>query len=379
MASKPRFLLTFLAWSSGLSGGDRHLLEVAARWREQVDIEVLAPPKSAATIGSFLGDVPMHPLGSGLPGDTAGAALALEYARRAFLTSVRRPPVADVVLAASHFIPDAAALAKLVRRGALGVGYVYHLMAGRASRGPRTLWSKGDERLGLAILRRFAEIIFVSNEPTAKALADRGFAPVHTAVGVDVGSFMRSTPQTLPPRAVFIGRMARTKGVTDTIEALARVRDAVPEASLVMVGIGPERETGVALAKRLGISDSVDWRGFVSEEEKRRILSESRVLLAPSYEEGWGIAVCEALASGVPVVAYRLAVLDELFDSAYLGAPPGDVAGLADLASRVLTDDALAERLSRSGPETAGAYDLARVAERELEVILERRARTRTG
>ena len=46
-AGRPRFLLTFLAWASGLSGGDRHLLEMGARWREHVDIEVLAPPQAS--------------------------------------------------------------------------------------------------------------------------------------------------------------------------------------------------------------------------------------------------------------------------------------------------------------------------------------------
>jgi glycosyltransferase involved in cell wall biosynthesis len=377
MSSKPRFLLTFLAWSSGLSGGDRHLLEVAARWREHVDVEVLAPRRAAETIRSFLDDVPMHMLGASPSGASAGPALALEYIRRAALVTLRRPPAADVVLAASHFTPDAVGLAKLVRGGALGVAYVYHLVAARSSLGARTLWSKTDERLGLGILHRFAELVFVSNSPTAKALADRGFAPVHTAVGVDISSFRRSVPPSIPPRVAFVGRMVHTKGVSDTIEAWARVSEAVPEARLVMVGVGPQRAAGQALAERLGVSNSVEWPGFVSEEDKRRILIESRLLLAPSYEEGWGISVCEAMASAVPVVAYRLPVLDELFDTAYLGAPPGDVGGLADLAVQVLTDDSLAETLSRTGPETAGAYDLARVADHELEIILERRARSR--
>jgi glycosyltransferase involved in cell wall biosynthesis len=80
--------------------------------------------------------------------------------------------------------------------------------------------------------------------------------------------------------------------------------------------------------------------------------------------------VCEALGSGVPVVAYRLPVLDELFGSTYLGAPPGDVAGLADLAVQVLTDDSLAATLSSSGRETAQQYDVGRVADQELESIL---------
>jgi glycosyltransferase involved in cell wall biosynthesis len=375
VTARPRFLLTFLAWAGGVSGGDRHLLDVAIRWRDHVDVAVLAPLQALATIRPFLGDVPSYELGSaGARKAGLGPTLALEYIRRAVTAAVRELPSADVVVAASHFIPDAAGLARLVSRGAFGVSYVYHLVADRRGLQPRTLWSKGDERLSLALLRRFAGVVFVSNQSTSAALAKRGFEPVHTAVGVDLSSFRQAVPGTLAPRAVFVGRMVHTKGVTDAIEAWAHVRRAVPDARLLMVGAGPEREPAAALAQRLGISDSVEWRGFVSEQEKRRILSESRLLLAPSYEEGWGISVCEALASSVPVVAYRLPVLDELFDSAYVSASPGDVGGLAEQAVRVLTDDVVAEALSRRGRETAQRYDVARVADRELDAILRRQA-----
>ena len=322
---------------------------------------------------SFLGDVPVHELGSAGPRQQAlGPLLALEYVRRSVGASLRALPAADVVVAASHFAPDAAALAALVRRGSLGVGYVYHLVANRQGLDPRTLWSKGDERAGLALLRRFAAVVFVSNKRTAAALASRGFDPVETRVGVDLRAFAPAAGAERGPKAAFVGRMVRTKGVTDAVEAWAWVRRAVPDARLVMVGAGPERESAEAAARRLGIADSVEWRGFVSEEEKRQVLRGSRLLMAPSYEEGWGISVCEALASGLPVVAYRLPVLDELFGSAYLGADPGDVAGLGALAVRVLTDDTLAAGLAQLGRETAARYDVNDVAEAELETILRR-------
>jgi glycosyltransferase involved in cell wall biosynthesis len=371
MSSRPRFLLSFLAWSSGLSGGDRHLLEVASRWREHVDVAVLAPPGARETIAPLIGDVPVRELGAEIG---AGPVLALEYVRRAVEVALRAGQRADVVVAASHFVADAAALSAFVRRGALGVAYVYHLVAQRRDFRLRTLWSKSDERVALALLRRRADIVFVSNNPTARTLRARGFAPVRTAVGIDLQSFGPSNLSLQPPRGLFIARMTRAKGPADAIDAWARVMGKVPDSRLVMVGAGPERERARERARQLGISDSVDWPGFVSEQEKRRILSESRVLLAPSYEEGWGIAVCEALASSLPVVAYRLPVLDELFDSAYLAADAGDVDGLARLTVRALTDDALAEELARRGRETAARYDVGRVAEQELDEIMRRLA-----
>ena len=372
-AAKPRFLLTFLAWTSGLSGGDRHLLEVAGRWREHVEVAVIAPPQAFETIRSFLGDVAAHELGSAAAGHAAlGPRLALEYVRRAVEASVRDLPTADVVVAASHFTPDAAGLARLVRRRTLGVAYVYHLIGGRSGLSPRTVWSKGDERLGLAVLRRFAGVVFVSNTPTSAALANRGFEPVHTALGLNLSALRQGSPESLPPHAAFVARMARTKGVTDAIKAWSLVLQAVPDARLRMVGTGPEREPAVAFAERLGISHSIEWCGFVAEPEKIRILRDSRLLLAPSYEEGWGMSVGEALASGVPVAAYRLPVLDELFGSAYLGATPGDVTRLAALAVRALTDDSFAAAHSRLGRQAAEQYDVDLVAEQELEVILSR-------
>jgi glycosyltransferase involved in cell wall biosynthesis len=335
---------------------------------------VLAPPESETIVREFLGDVPLNPLGAvGQRRGAAGPWLAAEYVRRAVAVAVRRAPVPDVVVAASHFLPDAAAVAALGRRGAFGVAYVYHLIAERPDRSVRTLWSKSDERIGLALLRRAAGVVFASNEPTSSALCARGFEPIPTTIGVDVDSFTLARPGELPPRGLFLARLARTKGVTDAVEVLARVRRRVPEARLVMVGTGPERAPATALAERIGIADAVEWRGFVSENEKRRILAQSRVLLAPSYEEGWGIAVCEALASGVPVVAYRHPVLDDVFGDAYLAASPGDVERLTELAVRVLTDSRYADERSQAGRVKAERYDVGRVAELELEAILQRR------
>lgn len=347
------------------------MLEVAARWSEHVDVEVLAPPEAESLLREFLGDVRIRTLGSASGRRAAGGlALALEYVRRATLVSLRASPEVDVAVAASHFVPDAAAVASLVRRGALGVSYVYHLLDERPGLAPRTLWSKADERTALALLRRSARVVFVSNSKTEAALARRGFATVRTAVGVEVASFPHVVPGRLAPTGAFIARMARTKGVRDAVEAWAHVRRRLPSAQLRMVGTGPEREGGMQLAEELGITEGIEWPGFVPEAEKRRVLGESRVFVAPSYEEGWGIAVCEALASGVPVVAYRHPVLDELFGGAYAAVNAGNIEALAEHVIRVLEDSAYADELSNGGREVARRYDVARVAEQELDTIL---------
>lgn len=375
--SRPRFLLTFLAWAGGLAGGDRHLLEVASFWKQSVDITVTAPPEAFATIRSFLGQVQMYPRGSaGARAASWGPFLALEYTRRALTAAVRPPAATDVVVAASHFSPDVAALSSLSRRGAVAVAYVYHLVADRERNDLRTLWSKADERISLGLLRRHADIVFVSNQATESALAQRGFTPVvRTDVGINLASLGEVPRRREPPPVVlFLARMVHSKGVHDIVKAWPHVRDAVPNARLVMAGDGPLREGAKREAERLRVADSIEWPGFVSEEEKRRLLGESSLYVAPSYEEGWGISVAEALATSLPVVGYGLPVLDELFPSAYLAVPCGDIKALAGAVVQGLNDPALVRSLAESGLAAVKHLDVARVAEFELEQILSYRS-----
>ena len=344
---------------------------MAARWRDEVDIHVAAPRSSEEVIRSFLGDAPFTALDGAIDsGPADGVRLAARYVRRAAVVEAR-PPRADIVVGASHFLPDAATVHAAARRGAHGVVYVYHLIAGRANRSPRTLWSKTDERLSLALLRKSAGTVFSSNSETAAMLRLRGFDPVHTDVGVDVPSFGRARPAGAPPVAVFVARLVPSKGLLDAIAAWPLVLARVPAARLVVAGTGPERAVAEARAAAEGVTDTIEWQGFISEVDKRALLAGARLLVAPSYEEGWGISVAEALASGLPVVAYRLPTLDELFGEAYEPVQPGDSDGLAKAIVRYLTDDDLANRASALGVARMARFDLAAIARTELDTILE--------
>jgi glycosyltransferase involved in cell wall biosynthesis len=356
-----------------MSGGDRHLLEVASRWRERVDLTILAPEGFEAVAAPFLPGVRIARCGSiGARRRRGGPLLALEYLRRGAAALAARHPPTDAVLASSHFLPDAAGLAAATRDRALGVVYVYHLIAGRAARDPRTAWSKTDERLALRVLRGRAAVVFTSNPVTERALHGRGFEPVHTSVGLDLAVYAGRSLRRRSLQALYLARMVPTKGVLDAVRAWAKVAAALPGAQLVMAGDGPQRAEAGRLVQSLGLRDRVRFPGFVGEEEKRRLLAESSLLLAPSFEEGFGLSVAEALATGTPVVAYRLPVLDELFGDVYLGAPAGDVDRLAELTRSVLTDGTQADALAQAGIQAVRSFDLGDVAEHELAVILGR-------
>jgi glycosyltransferase involved in cell wall biosynthesis len=124
--------------------------------------------------------------------------------------------------------------------------------------------------------------------------------------GFDAGFIDRVPPQTKDPNlACFIGRMVSQKGIFDLLKIMAELARTHPEFRLVMVGTGPERDFFVSEMQRLKLAN-VQLAGFISEEEKIVLLKKSAFFFFPSYEEGWGIALAEALYCDCRCFCYEL-------------------------------------------------------------------------
>ena len=115
-------------------------------------------------------------------------------------------------------------------------------------------------------------------------------------------------PKYKKPTIIFLGRLAKTKGVPDAIKALAIVIKQIPDASLIIVGKGTtdyEQELK-GLIRSLNIEKAVEFKGFVSEQEKFILLSKSHLIVVPSIREGWGLIVPEANIVETPAVVYNV-------------------------------------------------------------------------
>ena len=107
-----------------------------------------------------------------------------------------------------------------------------------------------------------------------------------------------------PPRLAFLGRVVRTKRPGDALKAFKLVRDRYPDASFDVIGTGYLKKDLETLSH-----PGVTFHGFVTGEEKDRILRSVDILLVPGTREGWGIVAIEAAVRGIPVVAYDIAGL----------------------------------------------------------------------
>ncbi len=145
---------------------------------------------------------------------------------------------------------------------------------------------------------------------------------------------------------LFVGRLEHYKGADVLLDAWAGVRAKRPDARLILVGSGSAEGKLRAQAARLG--NGVTFAGFIPDEEKRDLMRRARLLVQPSFKEGWGLTVLEANACGTPVVATRVPGLRDSVRDGETGllVPPGNSTALAQGILRLLDDDTLHARLA---------------------------------
>jgi glycosyltransferase involved in cell wall biosynthesis len=178
---------------------------------------------------------------------------------------------------------------------------------------------------------------------TARTLVQFGVASNRISVsgnGVDLGFIGRFRALGGEKRydAVFVGRIVKEKGVFDLLEAWREVRRGRGSARLVVVGSGPDLQEVKETVEEFGLLGNVIVRGRVDDAEMYGLMKSSRVFVFPSRFEGWGLAVAEALACGLPVVCYDIPALREVFggcESVFL-VPLGDVKKLSAAVLKVL-------------------------------------------
>jgi glycosyltransferase involved in cell wall biosynthesis len=171
---------------------------------------------------------------------------------------------------------------------------------------------------------------------------------------------------------MFLGRIDAIKGLDMFLDAWAEASPAFPDAALVIVGPDPKgyRRQLEAQVARLGISSSVHFVGEWREADKRLILSAATLFIMPSYSENFGLAVAEAMATGVPVMASdRCGIVSCLQHGKDLWVVPCDRRAWSGALKTLLSDAPLRALLAKQGRSAAREhFDLRSIARRMLEL-----------
>jgi glycosyltransferase involved in cell wall biosynthesis len=211
---------------------------------------------------------------------------------------------------------------------------------------------------------RMADAVFSSGS-TSIEWCERhyGLAPgsvpiLHT--GVDTRLFH---PGAAPAKAakrtiVLVGKITVNKGIAVLIDAACQLAAEVPGVRLRLIGAGDPRlvEQLRDRAAGPGCPELLELPGYVAREDLPEQLAQSHLFAMPSFFEGGpGLAYLEAMACGLPVVACNgTGAVDVVRDGMNgLLVPPGDVPALVVALRRLLTDEALRERMGRDAREFA--------------------------
>lgn len=229
----------------------------------------------------------------------------------------------------------------------------------------------------VVVLHNQADYVITLSEDLKRTLVESGIkVPVLiNGVGLDT-NLIRSTGaldvEGKTGEAIFIGRHSPTKGIFDLVKIWSIVTKSIPSATLIMVGsCSPGIRAKLnSLIDKHGLRDRVVLKGTVDDETKYKLVKESKICLFPSYLEGWAIVPQEALACGLPVVAYDLPVYEENIKpcGAVITVPIGEYEAMADKAIELLTGGKYDEYRD-IGPPFVEKFRWDDVAEREFRLI----------
>jgi glycosyltransferase involved in cell wall biosynthesis len=216
-------------------------------------------------------------------------------------------------------------------------------------------------------------------EGRAFALADRGVASlahVHIAISRGLARYLAETegfaedgfeivhygiaPRSAPrpyrrrqPRLLCVGRLIPIKGHIVLLRAFADAKRQVPDLTLDVAGRGPLEPALKALARELGVADSVRFLGYVSPIQDA--IDDAAIVVVPSMGEGFGMVALEAMERARPVIAAAIGGLGELVRDGETGllVEPGAAEPLTRAIVELAGDLGLAARMGRAGRERA--------------------------
>lgn len=367
------------------AGGNVHMREVLRRLPSGLAVTVFAPGFARAYV------LEARPRARFIAMPTFGDGrvhLALTFLARALLGCTRAVEVrrCEAVYAMSPFLPDVVPAA-FARDGALLV-CLFHLMDVPWRRGgslARNVLAYLAERAGLAVVRMRARALVVGTALLARELRARGFRQpaIVTTCGVDAPTRAARPEADAPTRAgaVYVGRLHPAKGGDDLLAIWALVLRERPGEPLTIVGDGDPsyRAQLAARARALGMADCVRFLGAVGDAARDAALADAALFIFPSREEGWGIALAEAMAAGLPCATYALPVFAEVFPRGRLAAPRFDRAAFAANVVRLLGDDPLRATLGAEARALAASFTWDRAAALEGEVLVRLARRPRAS
>ena len=285
----------------------------------------------------------------------------------------------DVVLA--HFGPTALKILPITKR--LGVPLVTHYHGYDLSSGLRSPWYRWSLRFQRSAF--YASVVVGEFQRSVLTALGHREETIHCIpCGVPFSYFQATTDgnkeKQLAPRFIYVGRLVRQKGIDISLRAFRRVLEKHPTCELTIIGEGPEETAIKDLVHDLDLNPSVRLTGALKQDEVLRELKRSDVYIQHSIPgadgsiEGFGVAITEASACGLPVVSTSTGgIPDQIMhgENGFL-VSPHDEMGMAERMLELANNPEKRRKMGEAARERARLYfDTADLTARLERVLLD--------
>lgn len=219
-------------------------------------------------------------------------------------------------------------------------GRITDASSGMVERVSKRLRGFGNTVFERATLRRAADLVIISSY-VEDVVRGRTHARLHPVPNPVVGAFYEIERRPERGRLLFVGSIEPVKNVLALVRAFTRTRDVLPFASLRLVGPPRDEKYHAAVLSEMASSGDarIAYAGPRYGDDLLEEYASAAVLVLPSRHESSPMAVQQAMAAGVPVIASRAGGADRLVDDGSTGmlVPPDDEAAVADAIVGMLT------------------------------------------
>jgi len=284
----------------------------------------------------------------------------------------------DIIYSSADFFPDVipAFLHKLLRPKTKWIQCVFHIYPDwriRPGNKVRNFVAQYLQKFSFILIKKSDVVISLNNQVKAE-LVRLGFTESKIVVntpGIDVEYLqnLAVSQNTKKYDGTFLARLSPSKGILDLIEIWKRVTEINPQMTLAILGGGSKESLRKQIIKAK-LENNVFLLGFLENDEAFSIIKNSKVFLFPSHEEGFGIAIAEAMACEVAVVAWDLPVYKEIFEDKIIQVKKGDTTRFAKSVAELLENEDIRLKRINDGMNQVKKYSWDSIASTHLHILM---------
>ncbi len=173
------------------------------------------------------------------------------------------------------------------------------------------------------------------------------------------------------PLITYVGRIKKYKNLETIVDAVSILRNKIPELKFIIAGTGDNEEPLKNYVKSKNLTGKIEFLGYVTEEEKAKLLAEAWLFVTMPLKEGWGITVIEANAMGTPAIGADVPGLQDSIKNNETGllTPFNNPGLLAEKIQRLIENEHERERLSENARDWASRFSWESSANHFLQKI----------